>query len=752
MQGSFRNLLIGRGERLIVDGEWKGGGGGKPEPYSLGQQQTALHPALTWLAERARAAKPQLAPRGEIAAKITLHPEFLAKTYFPSSLLRECGFRLLGSRETILEPRAMVRGKPVEPRVTATLIVAGDSNSFLMADALLMSAGPELGPRHTELRRLESIELFGPEDRIRVNAAHLDGWLETSLHAALEDRDVREAFTKLVSSVGGVIDQRRFRTVGGLTFSPIYLAPEVARSALQALEDFTHLRVIRNMPFISTDPAAGSVRNLSFSAPPLPAGPAVAPDLRTAIFDGGFPQGVLPWVNSIDAPGVPALATSLDHGTHVTTAFLFGRLDGDEDVLQQPYTNVDHVRVLPSGADDQHVGDVIDRIINHLKNARDEEHSYRFANLSLGPRLPIVDDDPHEWTVRLDDLLSLGDLFLTVAAGNDGEHGPDLGRIQPPADAVNAFTVGACDTFGPRAQRATFSCMGPGRSPGLVKPDVVAFGGDRGKPLAIFSPVTHTIAHTLGTSFSAPLALRLAAGVQARIEDELQPIMLHALLVSRAKFRAATHDQRDVGWGILPESLEELLYSPADEVVVMYQGHIVPGQPLRAPLPLPPGLSTEGKVEIAATFAYRAPIDPAHPVNYTRAGLEIRFQPDGEKSVAFFSKGHYDTEQELRADALKWETCRHRKRSISLDKLSKPSFVIRYQGRDEGQPEHNPTAVTVGADGAPLAAANRPDALPFALVLRLRIPGEIELAQKVLLSFPVLAEVPLRTRVEVPAT
>lgn len=740
------NLLIGRGEQLLTDSVWAGGGGSKPEPYSLAQQRAVLHSSLISLAERARESNPQLAPRGEIAAKFMVHPEFLAKSYFPTGLLRNTGLRLLGSRAATIEPRQMVHGRPVRPGVTAVLIVAGTADNFLAADSLLMSSARELGPRHVEFRRLESIDPFGPSDKLRINSAHFDGWAEISLHAGLQDDDVRTAFAEAVRSAGGLIDESRMRIVGGLTFAPIYLPLDRSQSALRFLEDFTHLRVVRNMPLISAGPSDTATRNASFPSPPLPSGPAVDESIRAVIFDGGFPHGALPWVSAIDAPGVPPDATDLPHGAHVTSAFLFGRINGDEESLPLPFCNVDHVRVLPSRANDLRVMDVIDRIIDQLKNARDAERPYQFANLSLGPRLPILDDDPHEWTVRLDDLLSLGDLFMTVAAGNDGAHGPELGRIQPPADAVNAFTVGSANKRGDGAMRASYSCLGPGRSPGLVKPDALAFGGDLSEPLQLYSPISSMLVHQTGTSFAAPLVLRLAAGLQANISEDLQPIMLHSLLVSRASFNPRRHEQMTVGWGMLPEDIEHLLYSPSDEVVVMYQGHVLPGQPIRAPIPLPPDIISEGKVQISATFAYRAPIDPAHPVNYTRAGLEIRFQPDGIASKAFFSKNNFDTEQELRADALKWETCRHRSRKIARNSLTDPSFVIRYQGREDGQPERPNVVPHSAPDGRRLLPSERIDALPFALVVRLRVPDQQDLAAQVLASFPVLAEVPLRVQ------
>lgn len=744
-----RNLLIGRGERLLQDGAWPSSGRPKPEPYSLEQQRSLFVPVLDRLAGLARETPPELTPRGEVAAKLTVHPQFLAKSYFPASLLTTSGLRLIGSRATDITPRKMVRAAEPQEMPTATLIVAGTEESYAHASQMLQAA--ELSAAMTaQFNRLERVEPFASADRKRgLDLIHFDGWAETVLHASFQDRDVVDAFVDRVRALGGEVDRGRARTVGGLTFLPLHVQESEAIELIRGIEEFTHLRAIRNMPLLGQDPVE-LVNRMTRSmepAPPLPAEPAIDEALRAVIFDGGCTPGALPWLTASDAPGVPPIATDLAHGEAVSSAFLFGSIDPAQRTLPRPYCNVDHVRVLPSTATDLRVGDVIDRIVNTLKGARDAGAPYTLANLSLGPRMPIVDDDPHEWTVRLDDFLSLGDLFMTVAVGNDGTHGPDLGRIQPPADAVNAFAVAASDGHHARALRAPYSCLGPGRSPGLVKPDAAAFGGALGSPVRVVDVGTGMIQPCYGTSYAAPLALRLAAGIRASVAQDIQPIMLHALLVSRAQWNSRLHDQTEVGWGILPESVDDILFSAPDEVVVMYQGLIAKGHPIRAAVPLPSGLVASGRIRIGATFAYRAPIDPAHPVNYTRSGLEVRFQPDGITSAGFFSGTDFDAEQTLRRDALKWETCRHKEKTFDPAVLTNPSFLIRYQGRDEGGDDGN--TVLDPITRRPLPPAEQPSALPFALVVRIRVPDVTDLADHVLQQFNVLAEVPLRTEIQV---
>lgn len=748
MAESKGNLLIGKGEKLIENGDWKANSRPKPRPYTIEQQRSFFGPMLDKLAQTALHQSPKLAPRSEIAAKITIHPEFLAKSYFPTSLLGNAGLRLIGSRAVDITPRKMVRGKPPRRLPTAVLIVAGTAESYVRASALL--ADTETSKKVQDcFVCLESIDPFSPQDRKNgLNFTKFDGNVEVVLHASINDLDINRAFFDLARGLNARFDDQRARTIGGLTFLPLQIKADAAQEFIGAVESFTHLRAIRNMPVLTDDPIApdsGMTRSLAF-APSFPTEAAVDESMRAVIFDGGFTPNLLPWVNALDAPDLAAAQSNqLEHGQAVTSAFLFGAIEPTQHTIPPPYCNVDHVRVLPSTSGDMQAADVIDRIISTLQAARDSGRPYSLANLSLGPRVPIFDDDPHEWTVRLDDFLSFGDLFMTVAVGNDGNEGRDLGRIQPPGDAVNAFAVGASDGHHGKAARAFYSCLGPGRSPGLVKPDAVAFGGSATDLMRIVDPAAHVIRHRAGTSYAAPLALRLAAGVQATVHESLDPIMLHALLVSRAQFNPYKHDQTEVGWGVLPAAVEDILYSPDDEIVVMYQGLIAKGMPLKAKIPLPSGLPLELKPTIAATFAYRAPIDPAHPVSYTRAGLEIRFQPDGKKSKSFFSKTEYDAEQDLRADALKWETCRHHQRRISVSEMTDPCFVIRYQGREEGASDES---ALKGADGQLLPAEQQPSALPFALIVRIKVPNVNDLSTRVLNQFTVLNEVALRTQIQ----
>nr|WP_264292805.1 S8 family serine peptidase [Proteus vulgaris] len=174
-------------------------------------------------------------------------------------------------------------------------------------------------------------------------------------------------------------------------------------------------------------------------------------------------------------------------------------------------------------------------------------------NLSLGPDLPIDDDEIHPWTSLIDNYLSDGETFLTIAAGNNGNSDNSLGldRVQVPSDCVNALSVGATDQVDSEWKRASYSAVGPDRSPCLVKPDLVTFGGTPKQYFHIPSSIDFgKLTPICGTSFSAPYLLRYAVGIRAILGYEISTLAIKALLINSAD--QSTHEKTEVGWGKYP--------------------------------------------------------------------------------------------------------------------------------------------------------------------------------------------------------
>jgi hypothetical protein len=717
MAESQRNVLIANGKELIGQLSWPRGGGKKWMPYGIQEARTVLHSQLVALGDAARQVPPLFAPRKEITARVTLHPVFLAKSYFPAALLREVGLTILGSRPERVAPRT-VREKDPKEAETVAIFASGTAGDFQRMDERLLDPRTASGLQE-QFARIEQMHAYGPQEKLRLRPdSRWPDYAHVTLHANETDTDIIVAFREAVEALGGRVLPRGFRSVTGLTFAAIQMDP----SALATLAQFTRVRLIRSLPQLSDDESFEGAIARSRPAPLLPTvGPVST--ARAAIFDGGTANAFGSLVSELAPSSLAATdPEDLAHGIHVTSAFLFGPVPPDQVALPVPYCAVEHHRVLPSRDSPDQALDVLDRIVSGLKVARTAGNPYRFANISLGPRATFFDDDVHEWTSRLDEELANGQTLCTAAVGNNGLLDAELGRIQPPGDAVNIFAIGAADSTAKEWARAPYSAKGPGRSPGYVKPDAVAFGGSASEPLPVFNPLTGGVVAVGGTSIASPLALRVAAGVDAHSRGTFDPVTLQALMLNACDFSTRHHDRVDVGWGRLPLNPEAVLYTDTDAVRIVYQGITRPGHPQKAVIPVPTGLPSGSWVHLGATFCYRAPVDPAHAINYTRAGLWVRCYKAPKKSLPLFGSGMYKTEAELRKDSMRWDTVLSAKRKIRVDDLDSPYFHINYQVRDEGE-------------------AIRPeDALPmpYALVVTIQAPGVNDLLARIQAQYPVL--------------
>ncbi len=101
------NYLLGRAERLVRKIDPPPINPKKAHPYSFEEALARVVPKMD-TAAKALAKLPKAAcPHDEAVALLTLHPAYLAKSYFPANLLDEANLRSVGSRQRILSPEAM---------------------------------------------------------------------------------------------------------------------------------------------------------------------------------------------------------------------------------------------------------------------------------------------------------------------------------------------------------------------------------------------------------------------------------------------------------------------------------------------------------------------------------------------------------------------------------------------------------------------------------------------------------------------
>jgi hypothetical protein len=738
------NFLLGYGERLTQKILHTSGGGEKSHPYTFAEAQERLVPRVLRTIQSIEDLPSKACPEDKAVVALTLHPAYIAKSHYPDELLQAVGVEAVGSRASMILPEKVTRRRVPVETVTTELFVAG-SRRNLRAFARSLGDWNGGSPGAKDIRKIEDFRAIGPEERVmRIAADEETPLLEIVLHASGSPRwgYVVDGFRQYLQSLGisGSFDRRFY--AGGLCFLPVRLP----RALIGEVARFSFLRVARGMPRLRQfHPPTRSFQGISPFELAVPTEAPIDPELRVAVIDGGVPQDntLHSYVTLREGQGIgPPVDDDLAHGLGVTSALLFGPLR-EGVALPVPYAHVDHYRVLD---EDCYTLDADDAYHVVLKRVQDilQSRRYQFLNLSIGPDLPIEDNEVHAWTAVLDELLSDGQTLASIAAGNGGANDWDSGnaRIQSPADCVNGFAVGATDTTGTDWRRASYSCIGPGRSPGLVKPDALAFGGSSREPFWVVGPdISPTARPTMGTSFAAPTALRTALGIRAHFGPVLSPIAVKGLLVNQCRNGGHLH-QRECGWGRICDELADITVCDDCTVRVVYQGELSPAQWLRIPIPIPYE-SIAGKVDISATFCFITTTDPHNPVSYTRSGLDVVFRPNDKKrkkenqadadSKPFFQTRDYMSETELREDAHKWETTLHKKLSMFGSGLSNPVFDIHYNAREGG-------AATRGADK-----------IVYSLVLTIRAPEANGLYDNVLKRYRTQLE-PLRPIVELPVT
>lgn len=737
------NLLIGYGERLSSDLAAPVAGAAKRHPYSFAEARRRLAPKIAEAAEKLDELPAEVCPRDEAVALITLHPTYLAKSYYPGDLLRTYGLETVGSRAREVSPQKWTKKKPPDSAVTSELFVAGSRSHFrdLAANVRRMS---ETASGADDLIKIEDFRTQPAEEKLKpLRSREKEPLLEVVLHArpVREDAFILDGFEAYLDGLGIDLnlDNRRF-FAEGLCFLPLRVPQEVASEVVK----YSFLRLAREMPRLRQfRPVARATPGFAPFACQLPKESPMDRDLRVAVFDGGVKSDAKldPWVNRKKTKNLGAAVPEFqNHGTAVTSALLFGPLQ-DGVTPERPYAAVDHYRVLDSDTmkDDQAE---LYTVLERIQDVLESRPKYDFVNLSLGPDLPIEDNDVHAWTAVLDQLFADGQTLPAIAVGNSGELDWPSGnaRIQTPADCVNALAVGGCDRTGTGWKRAPYSSIGPGRSPGIMKPDGLAFGGSSREPYWVVNAESPGTAMPItGTSFAAPTALRTGIALKAHFGKLLTPLAIKGLLLHRAD--DGGHDKAEVGWGRIPDDVNEIVLTDQHAAHILYQGELRPASWVRMPIPIPTD-PMSGMVEITATFCFATPTDPQDPLNYTRSGLEVRFRPHDQKrkdptqvhpdSSHFFQAKDVSIEEtDLRADAHKWETTLHKTRTMRASGLRNPVFDVHYNARMGGRN-------AVGADK-----------IPYALLISIESKKTRDLYNQILQRYRTILE-PLRPIVEIP--
>jgi hypothetical protein len=434
------------------------------------------------------------------------------------------------------------------------------------------------------------------------------------------------------------------------------------------VENFPHLFEVSLPPEVGYLPGSPEMDGFSGNLEILP--PAKnAP--KICVIDSGIQEEHQWLASAIDVEMSRCFIPELDprdvadgfsprgHGTRVAGAVLYPR-DVPKSGEHQSVAWLQNARVLDASCQlplslppERYLMEVV----SHFSC---DSGGTRIFNHSISDLKPCRAKRMCAWAAKIDDLVHRHDLLFIQVSGNfeiseifdvlrnGGEHPDQLladeARVASPGQSLHALTVGsvahAVYDDGARRSFATFpdhpsAFSRAGHSPlwGVVKPEVVEYGGDRirEEPLSRVMP-THSdtapelIASTLhgapaiskddvGTSFAAPKVAHIAAHLQSLFPDA-SALLYRALIVQSARWPswAEAESERDkvlrlIGYGL--PSLERAttnnpsritLITEAAQEIWSKQYHLYQ---LRIPDRIR-GAAQEGRIRIDVTLAYSA--------------------------------------------------------------------------------------------------------------------------------------------------
>lgn len=637
MADGQRRLILGNGEKYFETVK-KTPSGRSPEPprsFDAARDlvKTEVNAALAGFVALPAAKK----LKDEAVFCLRLHPDATAKSYDPVAIFSEVPeLRNVGSRYYAVDADAVAQTGRIEKlrekdqsEVKGRLVfVQGPPEGFERLLRHLDRPIDRLKQQfRDEIQRIEKFDTLDETEQVLgFPADWKEGRVELVLHPTRysgEDQDtfLRELFAE------AKVDAERAR-VRRYPNGPTFISCRVNRRSLAALSGTNPLRAAHPLSFRDlTD-----VRSAPTATAPKPSTSTTRSTIKIGMFDGGIDPTVPLLQGHVEedlslAISTPPAAKGVAHGTAVAGALLYGPLNGltATDRVPTPPVFVVSIRALPtSNPKDVDLYEAID-VVERAVSARND---IKVFNLSFGPRGPIDDDPVSRFTYVLDDLAYQHKVTFYVAVGNDGNV-DGLDRIQAPADLVHGVGVGAFTKNGNDHIHAPYSCKGPGRECGKIKPDLVAFGGCENTPIHLASTVSGQKALTWGTSFASPVAARLG-GQACHTFDRSSALLGRALLIHTATHPAGSPDHL-LGHGCVLSAIDDVLFCDDNTVTVVFQGDIHPTNIVKLPIPWPRAAVIPGKVDITWTIAGLPPVSPNHPGDYTSCCLEETFYPHSKK-------------------------------------------------------------------------------------------------------------------------
>ena len=697
----------------------------------------------------------------EIIIGLTLLPEFNAKSYYPGSFFdgsnERFGLTEIGSRVI----HSSNYGDPKNPS-SKLIFVRATREAIKRFEDHLRDDKKSTAKFKEDIQKVADFGLLPIEEQILgLSEEWTYGKLEAVLHPFdIDDNISLPKFIELLEKADVNMETVRYKKYeSGITF----VSFNSSKDSLSKISGFNPLRTLHPLELRQLPE---ELRGTPVIGGPLPPNFTRKSNIKVGVLDGGLNKSNPYTINYTDI-GLPHPANApkafIDHGTHVTGAVLYGALNtfADGVELPEPRVSVINFGILDNDQFDPELYDAIDKIEDIVPN----NSEIKVYNLSLGPSGPILDDSISRFTYACDKLAYDYNVLFCVAVGNDGLK-QGYNRIQSPSDAVNALAVGAYSNPGGTIQKAPYSCIGPGREGGKMKPDVMAFGGCSQIPIHLIGDQVNQRVWSAGTSYAAPIVAGLAGTLIGESSGAVNSLVAKTLIVHKAITSEDSHSL-EMGHGHIPNTVDELVECLPNSYTLIYEGELDPGT--FASYPIPWDNISSGKATFDWTVSVLTDVDQLSIDDYTSSSVELTFYPNSSKyrftdpqnsskaqvvnikenpslakqledsgwrksafPVSDPVKPSFMSEAELRTTDLKWDSVDNRVKTKRALSIESPFFHVHTLKR---------------------GTRNQVSKVKFAIILTVSTPkAEIDLYQTVLNNFPALVqlqlEIPVRVNVQ----
>jgi len=197
------NFLIGRGHLLTHDIDPPKRKPSKKEAYSLAEAVERLAPEFEATAAALDELPKEACPADLGAGRLMINPSYIARSFFPASMLRSVGLESVGSRTVKVTPAKWTKKDAPRPCTTTELFVVGKREAFRNLDSWANQV-TEGSDEAIDLAHIEHFSALTARDRIISHGAASETYFEIGLHLLPDENRafVQQSFVSYAAKVG----------------------------------------------------------------------------------------------------------------------------------------------------------------------------------------------------------------------------------------------------------------------------------------------------------------------------------------------------------------------------------------------------------------------------------------------------------------------------------------------------------------------------------------------------------------------